>query len=485
MSIFEILNIRVMKSPNDEVLIRWPHSGMGAMHARMEKVKRMIASLLHLPSGLQAKHNVAWSVIMCFFFISFSCRAQFDLGGQMLQRAEYRNGFGRLLEDDQKSVFWIGQRARIHAGYQHEQVTFFVSAQDIRTWGSTPQAKESDNFLSVHEAYVGLKWADHWHLKIGRQELNYDNVRFLGNLDWALQARAHDFALVKYERDQMKFHAGAGYNQDREILSRQPFTVTNQYKAAQFARYENTWNKFHMAALFWNNGAEQNNQGNMKTRYMQTWGFPMLRYVGEDITVAAFYYHQRGKDITNRPVRANNAALQVSYLRKVGTNEARKLQATAGFEFISGTSQQATDNVNRSYNPLYGTNHAHNGYMDFFYVGGRHVNSVGLHDYFLRIRYDLSAVFFLSLNSHRLVASKDVFEGAVNLNKGLGTEMDLTVGYVLNDVVSLQVGYSQLWDDAALRVLQGVNDPASLQNWSYAALLIRPNMKNRFVGLLF
>ncbi len=445
----------------------------------------MRTHLKYCRSRVWLKSNVTVGIGICFVIISFSSEAQFEIGGQMLQRAEYRNGFGRLIEEDQEPVFWIGQRARLHVQYQHEQVTFFISAQDVRTWGSTPQAKETDNFLSVHEAYAGLKLAADWQLKIGRQELNYDNVRFLGNLDWALQARAHDFALVKYEKGSVKFHAGAGYNQDREILVKQPFTITNQYKAAQLMRYENRWDNFQLTSLFWNNGVEQNDQGRIKTRYMQTWGLPVLRYTLGDFIVGGFYYHQRGRDIVNRRVRANNAAVQVSYLRKVDKNEGSKFQATAGFEIISGTSQQSVDNINRSYNPLYGTNHAHNGYMDFFYVGGRHVNSVGLRDYFVRLRYDFSPNFFMSLNSHRFVASKDVFENLQKLSKGLGTELDLTTGYVLNDVVSLQVGYSQMWDAPALKVLQSVGNPSSFQSWAYAALLVRPNMKNRFVGLLF
>lgn len=445
----------------------------------------MHANFKHTASGVLVKCCATICFSIGFMVISFSVAAQFEVGGQMLQRAEYRNGFARLIEKNQDPVFWIGQRARLHARYQHEQVTFFVSAQDIRTWGNTPQAKETDSFLSVHEAYADLKLAENWRLKTGRQELNYDNVRFLGNLDWALQARAHDFALVKYEAGNRKFHVGAGFNQEREILVKQPFTVANQYKAAQFMRYENHWKNFQLTALFWNNGMEQNDQGRLKTRYMQTWGFPVLHYTLGNFVFGGFYYHQRGKDNINRKVRANNVALQFSYLRKLDEEGGRKLQATAGFEIISGTSQQSSDNVNRSYNPLYGTNHAHNGYMDFFYVGGRHINSVGLHDYFMRIRYDFSTYFFISLNSHRFAASKGVFENGQQLSKGLGTELDLTLGYVLNDVVSLQVGYSQMWDEATLKVLQGVSNPASFQNWSYAALLVRPNMKNRFVGLLF
>jgi len=144
--------------------------------------------------------------IIIIFTTAFSLKAiaQFTIGGQLLQRAEYRNGYGKLIAENHEPAFFIGQRARIHVQYNHEKVTFFISAQDIRTWGSTSQVNESDNFLSVHEAYAEIPFGENWKAKVGRQELNYDNVRFLGNLDWALQARAHDFSIDKavdqYER---------------------------------------------------------------------------------------------------------------------------------------------------------------------------------------------------------------------------------------------------------------------------------------------
>lgn len=41
---------------------------------------------------------------------------------------------------------------------------------------------------------------------------------------------------------------------------------------------------------------------------------------------------------------------------------------------------------NYAFNPLYGTNHAFNGHMDYFYVGN-HINSVGLNDVYLKYAY--------------------------------------------------------------------------------------------------
>ena len=112
-------------------------------------------------------------------------QAQFSIGGQILQRSEFRNGYGKLIDTVQDPAAFIGHRARLQVTYTHEKVRFFVSAQDVRTWGSTPQINATDGLLSVHEAWGEIQLDSSWVLKLGRQELNYDNSRFLGNLDWA------------------------------------------------------------------------------------------------------------------------------------------------------------------------------------------------------------------------------------------------------------------------------------------------------------
>jgi hypothetical protein len=429
--------------------------------------------------------------------LSQAAQAQFSLDGQLLQRAEYRHGFGRLISQSEDPAMFIGQRARLQAQYKMDAFTFSVSVQDVRTWGNTPQLKLTDPFLSVHEAWAETKLAPNWSVKLGRQELNYDNFRFLGNLDWALQARSHDFALAKYEKEKMKLHAGAGYNQEGERLSGNVFSLANQYKAAQFLRYENAWANFQLSALFWNNGLQYTvldpvtNQVTQKgIRYRQTLGLPTLRYLAGNTTLSGFYYRQLGKDGVGRKVYASNYSVNLSQLVTLDGEKGKSLRFTAGYEVLSGTDVVngtigELENVNRSYTPLFGTNHLHNGYMDYFYVGGRHENSAGLQDFFIRARHDVNTNFFLSLNGHYFRTEAQVYANSVKMSRHLGYEVDLSLGYLLNEAVSVQGGYSQMFSADGLRKLQNVQNPASVQNWSYVMMIYRPTMKNRFVGLLF
>lgn len=436
-------------------------------------------------SGNHFKKGLPVLLAFALWAVFNPVHAQFSVGGQFLLRSEFRNGYGKLIEENQRPAAFISQRARVHAKYDHEKVNFFVSIQDVRTWGGTPQVNETDNRLSVHEAYVALAIKEKWSVKIGRQELNYDNARFLGNFDWTIQARSHDFALVKFENENSKLHIGAGYNQAKETLTQQPYAVISQYKTAQMLHYENQWSGFRCSLLFWNNGIEEEDQGKLKIRYTQTFGFPTLLYRTGNLTFSGFYYAQVGRDTTGQKVNAHNSSEEISFKHTLDEKKQNGFQTTVGHEWLSGTPQQAVDNLNHSFNPYYGTNHARNGYMDFFYVGNRHINSVGLQDFFLRLRYNFSSSLFISANTHRFLAAADVYDNTLKLDRLLGTEFDFSAGVILNDVVSIQAGYSQMWATETMQVLQNVNNPATLQNWAYAMLLVRPINKVRFVGLLF
>ena len=178
-------------------------------------------------------YNLLIGLVCLGLLIPQIAAAQFKLNGQMLVRSEYRNGYLQAIPESEDPAGFIAHRARLEASYKVKDFNFFMSIQDVRTWGSTSQANVSDDFLSLHEAWGEFKLGELWQVKLGRQELNYDNARFLGNLDWALQARSHDFALVKYEDGERKLHLGFGFNQSSQNVTDNFFTTANQYRTAQ------------------------------------------------------------------------------------------------------------------------------------------------------------------------------------------------------------------------------------------------------------
>ncbi|MFD2033757.1 hypothetical protein ACFSKL_03090 [Belliella marina] len=416
---------------------------------------------------------------------------QFSLDGQLIQRGEFRNGFNRAILENEIPAKFIAHRARLQASYKMENITFYMAIQDVRTWGNTPQIKATDNFLSVHEAWLETNLGENWKIKLGRQELNYDNFRFLGNLDWALQARAHDFALVKYEKDDMKLHFGGGYNQSGQFLAGDIYDVGNNYKTAQMVRYENKLGPIDFSLLFWNDGRQYtilNDTGGIDEEginYRQTIGIPTLRYQKRNTILSGFYYHQLGEDFFGRKIKAFDVSAQITQQFDIDKEAGKKFRLVGGLEILSGNPN--TGNAeNNAFTPLYGTNHIFNGYMDLFYVGGSHESNVGLQDYFVKGRYDFNPNFFVQADVHQFLAQADVYSSnrMYTLEKNLGTEVDLSFGYIFNSAISLQGGYSQFFHSDTFESLQNRGTLKNNQNWAYLMLIFRPNMRNKFIGVV-
>ncbi|WP_236021442.1 alginate export family protein [Algoriphagus oliviformis] len=416
--------------------------------------------------------------------------AQFNVDGQILIRSEFRNGYNKPIAEGLDPAGFIAHRARLQAGYKLDRFNFYMSVQDVRTWGSTSQANVTDGFLSLHEAWGEVDFGENWKVKLGRQELNYDNFRFLGNLDWALQGRSHDFALVKYEKEKSKLHFGGGFNQDGQALSGNIFTVPNQYRAAQLVRFESVLGKVDYTLLFWNEGRQWTTKdaaGNITdkgVRFRQTLGIPMLRTTLKNTTLSGYFYSQFGEDVSGTKVSAFNASAQVSQLL-VSTEEGKKWRATLGAELISGTDRAGADK-NKSYTLQYGTNHLYNGYIDWFFVSNTWENSVGLKDFFIRSRYEFNPKFWMQTDFHSFSSYADTSlpgESPDSQSKNLGSELDLTFGWIIHEAVSLQGGYSQYFLSDTMRSLhaQTLSDQ---QNWAYLMVIFRPTSKAKFIGVL-
>lgn len=399
---------------------------------------------------------------------------QFKIGGQLIQRGEYRNGYGKIISKNQPVAAHVGQRARITADYNLDSLHFHFSAQDIRVWGSAPQLKSSDGYLSVYEAYAETKLGKNVTIKLGRQELKYDNARFLGNVNWALQGRSHDFGLLKYERGKMKFHIGAGFNQNDTAgkqLSGTLYTDAKQYKMAQLIHYSNNSSLLSYALMFWNDGR----QGVNGINFSPTVGIPNLKIkIGASSAVEAYYYHQLGKNQLGVKTNAFDVSVAVNHQLQLDKEKGKSITAKLGYELMSGTASGA--NENNTFMPLYGTNHAHNGHMDYFFVGGRNASQgLGLQDIYLKTKLNFSKKAFMGIDAHMFSTHQNV---TMQKSKNLATELDVYAGYKYTQQVFLKLGYSQLFAQDAMEYLQGsVTNSKNTQNWAYAMVVYTPSKK--------
>lgn len=155
--------------------------------------------------------------------------AQLTLTGQLRTRSEYRNGLGTLRPKTSDPAFFTSQRTRLIFNYKTNRVVLQTSVQDVRVWGQDAStiSNADGSRLGVHEAWAELilsnkkdtsvKGAvDYFGIKIGRQELLYDDSRLLGNLDWLQQARRHDAVVFKLLNKGWQADLGLAFNQNTD-----------------------------------------------------------------------------------------------------------------------------------------------------------------------------------------------------------------------------------------------------------------------------
>ncbi|CAM3376437.1 alginate export family protein [Aequorivita lipolytica] len=403
---------------------------------------------------------------LILFFSLTSSYAQFSVDAQLRPRFEYRHGYKTLFPDNVDPAAFVSQRTRLNFGYKTEKLNFYLSAQDIRVWGDVPQLNLADeNGFSLHQAWGEMLFNSELFLKIGRQEIVYDDQRFLGNVDWAQQGRSHDAAVLKYEPSFMKLHFGAAYNQDKEALTGNVLT-TNTYKSLQYLWLHKDWEKLNASFLFLNNGLQyidDVDESKNETRYSQTAGIHIKANVPKFNFVSNVYY-QFGKDVADNELSAYLLSLEAKYAAT------GKLNIGLGGELQSGNDYGAPANgKNEAFNPLYGTNHKFNGFMDYFYVGN-HLNNVGLIDAYANIKYSFSKKADLQATFHQFFAAAEIVD---ETSKDLGIEMDLVTSLKTSDFIGIQAGYSHFFASNGIETIKN-NFDGNTNNWAWIMVTIDP-----------
>ncbi|MBD2703658.1 alginate export family protein [Spirosoma sp. BT702] len=478
--------------------------------------------------------------------------AQFSLIGQLRTRTELRNGVGNLPVKDSPMAAFTSQRARLTFGYKWDRVTFSVAVQDVRVWGQDASSiSNSDgNRLMVHEAWADLtllnradstiatKAIDYLSLKIGRQELVYDDVRLLGNLDWLQQGRRFDAALLKAQHKGWVLDLGLGFNQNTDAfgvagtyytptnvptsaLSTQNVTLSvpagfiptsgkggapivanavstngqnQQFKSFQMAYLTRKFKSTKFSALVFKDDFQKYRIDSIGTsamgyvygrRYDQsgtnsrvTYGAMLTGQAGKTTPVLwqVFAYGQSGRDRDGLQLKnAYHYGGNVMFQRGV-------FSVGPGYEVLSGNDDARIKSGETSrFDPLYGTPHRHWGYMDYFYVGTGSPSG-GLQDAFLKFKY-AGKRLTTTFDVHYFALAATTFNKmpdaapATPISSKLGVEYDLIATYALNKFTTLEGGYAIMNGTNTLEYTkQGtMNQKDKIGTWAYLMINIRPD----------
>ncbi|WP_372767754.1 alginate export family protein [Lutibacter sp.] len=390
--------------------------------------------------------------------------AQVTISGELRPRAEYRNGYKTLTADRADAALFVSQRTRLNTQFISEDYTFFISFQDVRVWGDVAQLNTSDkNGIAIHEAWGKIKFSPNFSAKLGRQEIIYDDHRIFGNVGWTQQARSHDAAIFEFGNGNYKLDLGIAYNQETEALFGDLYTISGNYKAMQYAWFHKDWSNFNASFLVLNNGLQ--NIDAEKIRYSQTYGTHLKYKASNVLSFSANAYLQAGKDVVNNDLNAYLVGLDLGY------KASEIFNLGLGLEIQSGNGYDGDASENKAFTPFYGTNHKFNGFMDYFYVGN-HANSVGLVDIYAKIGTKLGEKSSLTAFVHNFLAQADI---AQDVEKHLGTEIDLVYSHKLNKDVTIGAGYSQMFASEGLKVIKN-NSDGNRNNWAWLMITIKPTL---------
>jgi len=398
---------------------------------------------------------------------------EFDANLQIRPRYEFRNGYKSPIPYGETPGQFISGRTRLNLNFKQDKFVTKLTMQNVRVWGDVAINTKSDvNGIQLFEAWVQYNFNENWSTRLGRQVISYDNQRILGEGDWAQQAQSHDAALVTYKNKKSHLDLAIAYNANGETDIATPYTVAN-YKAMQYAWYHTEFNKINMSLLFLNTGYENKLTApiptplpELKVDYMQTFG-TYMNTKGKSWDGNLWFYGQTGKSNTFN-VSAFDAALNFNYA------VTDKFKAGFGYEFLSGKSQADKSTDIESFNPIFGTNHGFNGYMDYFYVGN-YKNTVGLQDAFLKFGYTVNKWQF-NLMPHVFNAANTVLDASGNeMSSYLGTEVDFTTSYAVHKYVNITGGYSQMFGTDTMQRVKG-GDIDHTNNWAWVMINVNPQI---------
>ncbi|WP_462251564.1 alginate export family protein [Ferruginibacter sp.] len=416
----------------------------------------------------------------------YQANAQLLVTGQIRTRTEYRNGVGTLKPAANDAAFFTSQRSRLTFNYKTNRIILQTSLQDVRLWGQDAStiSNADGNKLGLHEAWAEIILAnkkdtsfkksavEYFAVKLGRQELVYDDVRLLGNLDWLQQARRHDAVVFKLLNKSLQLDAGFAFNQNSDVFNYNgtyytpanisPFVKDSKgflvaTPAGLIPLMNGTGNSSKTGNPAFVNAPSTNgmNQNYKALQYLyaaktfkntKVSGLFLADHFGKYIldsvitSTASGNGYVYGRRFNQKGVnsRITTGLLVSSLLDKKktlsvtagayyqGGNDKdgnslsaytstltlsftkKKFTYTLGWDYVSGNDAFSSSTTNHRFDPLYGTPHKFWGYMDYFYVGTGSPAG-GLSDPFFKVKYSSkNKRFTTGLDYHYFCLAKDM-----------------------------------------------------------------------------
>ncbi len=403
---------------------------------------------------------------LSFFAVAQSLGQVIKVDAEIRSRAEFRDGFQEPLADTLNPVYINNLRTKLNVTYSSSDIKARVSLIDSRTYGTTDVGK-TGNGVGILEAWGEYNFTPEFSFSLGRQGLEYDDKRLFSYNNWSNTPGAHDILLLKYNSPKLILHFGSAYNNvgdSTQFLA--PYKVS--YKTLNFIRAEKNFGILSASALWINDSYQSGAIGDITTSYRNTVGGNLwLTNKQNPFIFFASGYYQFGHDKSDK--KLNAYLLSINVQQKL----AEKYSLQVGGDLYSGSAYDIDPKKSNTFNKLYGSNHSFNGSIEYW----RNLPAQGLIDLFAGATAKFSSKFDINLTYHYFSTAKDINS---NGEKSLGSEIDITANYTINDQFALQGGWSTYFTADGTDILKkktGID--TRFPQWAYLQLTFKPVFLNK------
>ena len=429
-------------------------------------------------------------VIMFATALSSACGVSAQtvtVDGEFRPRVEVKDGFSQPLLKAEDPLAVATQRTRLGVSFQTGLLSTKLTIQDARTFGetaTTSEASTTNASTTIFEAWADMVLIPGGSVRIGRQALKYDDGRLFNSPAWSNTGTSHDMALMKYAINDFQANAGFAYNNSTAGNSETYYTPVCPYRYMGFLWMNKVLAKNMSLSLIGVDEGVQDTSGTAgnTSKYKKVNMYHTYTYGGylsygttsTPLSLALTYYRQSGKSSTGKTMNASLVAT------KLGWNPSTYLNLGIGCDLFSGD-DNSNDGTQHNFKKLYGTNHSFNGYMEYWTTPP----TQGLGDYYMTVSGKATPNLDWEVVGHVFKSMKDVKYASDGVGKSLGSELDLTLKYKMNEWANVQGGYSMYFTTKEVKYLKMKNSNADIRTpqWCYVMLTITPAyLKNLFTN---
>lgn len=378
-------------------------------------------------------HIIKGSMLVSSLFIAglVAEATTVDIGGSIRPRVEFTETKGAA---SNPSFTTMQTRVNVKATVD-EQVSAFIQIQDVRTWGGetgylappsiTSTGTDYTGNVDFHQAYFVVKNVlnSGFALKVGRQEMVFDEARLIGNIGWIQQAQSFDAARVDGRFGDVSLTGF--FSQTNETSTHA--TLAGTANSAQDSEFIGARGTYHLAGKgritgYWYGAYDpirSNGAGNMQELHtvglyaVQTFNGVRVRFDG------AFQF---GDVTATQDIQASMMTFSIG--KKLDVANGAYIEAW--LDYLSGDDGT---NANRQENFVtpYATNHKFYGHVDRFLQNP----TAGLIDASVKAWIKPTAKLKLVAHGHKFTAAENTIAGAPAGSDDFGSEIDLQMHYAL------------------------------------------------------